>query len=102
MKLKAVLKRVVPFGIALLIGAALAWPFASAPSYDSAAEHFKADRELRRENQRLKNENCRMKWRLRQIDRSMRYGHELTVPEPPMAPVEPPPPPAPPAPPASK
>ncbi|QQS41424.1 MAG: hypothetical protein IPM63_00280 [Acidobacteriota bacterium] len=102
MKFFEVAKRVVPFGIALVIGVLLALPFASAVSYDEPAEEYNYDAELRTENERLRHENCRMKRELRRLERPTLLDPELTVPEPPMPPVAPeaplaPPPPPPPA-----
>lgn len=102
MKFFEVAKRVIPFGIALIIGVVLALPFASAPTYDESVDNYKLDKELRTENERLRKENCRMKWQMKRLERSTIFDRELTVPEPPMPPVAPeaplaPPPPPPPA-----
>lgn len=108
MKFFEVAKRVVPFGIALLIGVLLALPFASVATYDEPASDHRFDVDLRIENERLKDENCRMKREMRRLERSKMFDRELTVPEPPMPPMPPvapvapeaplaPPPPPPPA-----
>lgn len=108
MKFFEVAKRVVPFGIALIIGVLLALPFASVAKYDEPAVSYEFDEQLRTENERLRKENCRMKWQMRRIERSTKFDRGLTVPEPPMPPMPPvapvapeaplaPPPPPPPA-----
>lgn len=109
MKFFEVIKRLVPFAAALAIGVVIALPFASAPVYDEPADAYEADEYLRSENERLKEENCRMKWQMKRLERSSRFDRELTVPEPPMPPMAPiapmapeaPEAPAPPAPPAA-
>lgn len=101
MALFDVLKRAVPFVLAMVIGLIVALPFAGS----SAAGNVEAERfdRIRAENQRLRKENCRLKWKVRKLEDSMMFERRITVPEPPVAPVAPVAPlaPAPPPPPAA-
>lgn len=99
MALFDVLKRAVPFALAMVIGIIVALPFAgTSASVNADAERFN---QIRAENQRLRKENCRLKWKLRKLENSITFERRITVPEPPVAPIAPvaplaPPPPPPP------
>ena len=96
MQLSHILKRLVPFVGAIVIGVFIAGLFFSAPASNSGSRAYE---ELRRENARLRAENCRLKRQVREVRHmDIFFDHDLNVPEPPLPPVAPVPP-APPAPP---
>ncbi len=94
-----VLKRAVPFVLAMIIGVLAALPFAGA--WGTTKEDSEGDESLRIEIRRLKSENCRLRMQMRRMERTIVINPGLDVPEPPMppappvAPLAPPPPPPP-------
>ncbi len=93
MKYKYLLKRIIPFAIALGIGLLLAGFFNafSTPAIE-VKSNFDADqfRELRIENSELKRENCRLKREHRRSERRIVVVEgDLKLPPPPPAPIAP-------------
>ncbi len=103
MQLSHILKRLVPFLGAVLLGVFVSGLFFTAPA--SGEPGSRAYEELRRENARLKTENCRLKREVRKVRKAEFIFEDKmsipAVPEPPMPPA-PPMPPVAPAPPASR
>ncbi|REJ77984.1 MAG: hypothetical protein DWQ47_16675 [Acidobacteria bacterium] len=87
-----IVKRALPFTLALAVGILLAYPFAAATTTVSTSDHYNADKELLEENYRLRKENCEMKRQITIRGERDEFIFELDVPEPPMPPVAPEPP----------
>ena len=100
---KGFFKRIVPFFLTFAVGLFIASFFVSiaAPSFNFSLRgerrrHFERDRMMEFENQRLNEENLRLKKQLEDADeinvRNLKYNYDFDVPP---VPLMPPPPPAP-------